>query len=60
MRYRREVEAREPLEPGPARQQWLAEGLGLTVEYFRHGLRRRNRATFPTLDERLTSPGLMD
>jgi UDP-glucuronate decarboxylase len=38
----------------------LAEGLGLTVEYFRHGLRRRNRATFPTLDERLTSPGLLD
>jgi UDP-glucuronate decarboxylase len=38
----------------------LAEGLGLTVEYFRHGLRRRNRATFATLDERLTSPGLLD
>jgi len=38
----------------------LAEGLALTVEYFRHGLRRRNRATFPTLDERLTSPGLLD
>src|SRR6185503_5934612 len=27
----------------------LAEGLALTVEYFRHGLRRRNRATFPKL-----------
>jgi UDP-glucuronate decarboxylase len=38
----------------------LAEGLALTVEYFRHGLRRRNRATFPALDERLTSPGLLD
>ncbi len=38
----------------------LAEGLALTVEYFRNGLRRRNRATFPTLDERLTSPGLLD
>jgi UDP-glucuronate decarboxylase len=38
----------------------LAEGLALTVEYVRHGLRRRNRATFPTLDERLTSPGLLD
>ena len=38
----------------------LAEGLALTVEYFRHGLRRRNRATFPKLDERLTSPGMLD
>ena len=38
----------------------LAEGLALTVEYFRHGLSRRNRATFPKLDERLTSPGLLD
>jgi UDP-glucuronate decarboxylase len=38
----------------------LAEGLVRTVEYFRHGLRRRNRATFPTLDVGLTSPGLLD
>ncbi len=39
---------------------YLAEGLERTVEYFRHGLRRRNRATFPVLDARLTSPGMMD
>jgi len=39
---------------------YLAEGLERTVEYFRHGLRRRNRATFPTLDARLTSPGMLD
>jgi UDP-glucuronate decarboxylase len=38
----------------------LEEGLRLTVEYFRQRLKRRNRASVPVLDERLTSPGLLD
>ena len=50
--------AREWLGWEPRMQ--LAEGLALTVEYFRHGLTRRNRATFPKLDEQLTSPGMLD
>jgi UDP-glucuronate decarboxylase len=49
-------------------RQWLAweptvqleEGLTRTVASFRHRLKRRNRASAPQLDERLTSPGLLD
>ena len=38
----------------------LEEGLGRTVGYFRHRLKRRNWAAAPKADERLTSPGLLD
>ena len=38
----------------------LEAGLVRTVEYFRHRLKRRNRASAPKLDVRLTSPGLLD
>ncbi len=38
----------------------LEEGLRRTVEYFRRGLHRRNRVSAPALDERLTSPGMLD
>jgi UDP-glucuronate decarboxylase len=38
----------------------LEEGLTRTVASFRHRLKRRNRASAPQLDERLTSPGLLD
>jgi UDP-glucuronate decarboxylase len=50
--------ARDGLGWGPTVQ--LAEGLQLTVEDFRQRLKRRNRASVPVLDERLTSPGLLD
>jgi hypothetical protein len=30
------------------------------VAYFRRRLSRRNRAVIPTVDEELTSPGLLD
>jgi len=38
----------------------LAEGLVRTVAFFRRRLSRRNRAAIPTVDESLTSPGLLD
>jgi UDP-glucuronate decarboxylase len=38
----------------------LEEGLVRTVEFFRHRLKRRNRASAPRLDDRLISPGLLD
>ena len=50
--------AREWLGWEPSMQ--LAEGLERTVAYFRHRLSRQNRASAPTLDESLTSPGLLD
>jgi UDP-glucuronate decarboxylase len=50
--------AREWLGWEPRMQ--LAEGLVRTVAYFRHRLKRRNRASIPTLDESLTSPRLLD
>jgi UDP-glucuronate decarboxylase len=50
--------AREWLGWEPRMQ--LAEGLVRTVAYFQRRLSRRNRAALPTVDEELTSPGLLD
>ncbi|HET6577448.1 MAG TPA: UDP-glucuronic acid decarboxylase family protein [Gemmatimonadales bacterium] len=50
--------AREWLGWEPRTQ--LAQGLEHTVEFFRQRLTRRNRAAVPTVDEELTSPGLLD
>jgi UDP-glucuronate decarboxylase len=50
--------AREWLGWEPRTQ--LAAGLERTVEFFRQRLTRRNRAAVPTVDEDLTSPGLLD
>ncbi len=38
----------------------LAEGLVRTVAFFRRRFARRNRMAIPTVDEELTSPGLLD
>ena len=38
----------------------LAEGLVRTVTFFKRRFRRRNRRAIPTVDEELTSPGLLD
>ena len=38
----------------------LADGLVRTVAFFRRRFARRNRMAIPTVDEELTSPGLLD
>ena len=38
----------------------LAEGLVRTVAFFKRRFQRRNRRAIPTVDEELTSPGLLD